>query len=107
MDKMKTAMLHRLAMLERTPLDEHMSSESAGPGHQWASGALIQKRQARQVMSRVLRHWAAGIKLLQAGLEKVEKVTDVTGTLSRSRRVSPRGSTTKVSKQNSLGVAMQ
>lgn len=77
MNKMKTAMLHRLAILESTPLHETGRCQSANRGNE---GAQVQKRQVRQVMSRVLRHWAAGIKLLQAGLEKVDKGTDGTAT---------------------------
>lgn len=97
MNKMKAAMLHRLALLDSTPLHDSMRSEQAASGRQGASIAVIQKRQTRQVMSRVLRHWAAGIKLLQAGLEKVKDAPDGTATLFRSRRTLPRVTTTKVS----------
>ena len=91
---MKTAMLHRLAVLDSASVHETGRPESRKRGNEGASIAQIQKRQARQVMSRVLRHWAAGIKLLQAGLERAEKVTDIT--LYGSRAISLTGTITKV-----------
>jgi hypothetical protein len=62
-----------------------------------ASIASIQKQQARAMMSRVLRHWAAAIKVLQAGVEKVGIFTDGTDSLFGSRGSLQRGTSSKVS----------
>lgn len=106
MKKMKDAMLQRLVLLDSSPLSDHMRVESRSLICQQAYPAEVQKRQARQVMSRMLRQWAAGIKLLQAGLQTTEQSTKPDLSLFESDRNTLKGSTFRSStgKMSEFGV---